>query len=142
MISFCAEYFALTLRQIENVFRVLALYHGAGGHPHADSIAISTLATLKVAKPELYRRLSRMEASAKEFYEVTGFDRLEEHAAGEISSGYIRDIFDYYLLTAEEFKNLPEPKRVELERWFGGGSRRKLMPKFCAALDRLSFKPT
>ena len=143
LIQICAKHFELTLREIEKVFTVLALYYGSGPHQFTDPIWIPILAVLKIKNPKLYMRLSVRDISVTDFFNTTRLDKLGNLGSYSLDGNYVVRSLRNCLLSQAEYNGLAETERLELSQWGWEGSfRLKAVPLFCAALEQFSIKLT
>jgi hypothetical protein len=144
IIGVLANHLSLTLREIERVFTVLALYFSSAQIP--DDILIPVLAVIKVKKPDLYQQLLKGDISADQFFKETTLDKIQSEYAQRISLDYIVDILKYCLTSDAEIEiNTPESKKIKQfgqQRFhsFHFVRRLQLIPFFCGRLDRFSVR--
>jgi hypothetical protein len=149
-VDFFADHFNLTLREIERVFGILAIYYGLipiGAGSELDLLA-ALLSVLKVKNSSLYDLMRVGKISAQTFYEQTNLDVMRVKG-GHISPEWAKDRLTCFLMSEAEFakamnqdgnsdqqvlrlKQISESFTME---------RKKIVPYVCAQLDRFSFRP-
>lgn len=136
-ISALSNHLRLPLRQMEKIFTVLSLYYGGSRLPHQadDPLLIAVLASLKVADPETYGRLAAGKIAAREFFNITDLEKMEDRPGLFSREHLIRTI--HYFLAEDE----STAKALRLEQWSFSADRTRVIPSFCARLDRFSTSP-
>jgi hypothetical protein len=142
-----ANHFALTLREIEKVFTVMAIYYSSKQAP--DDFMIPMLAVLKVKCPPLYQQLSTGSVSVNQFFKETGLDQNKQESAQGFSQGWIIQILKYCLMSdaelSEALRETANTKIISMGTYrfanFNTVKRQGLIPFFCGRLDRFSLDP-
>ena len=138
-------HFGLTLREIEKVFAIMAIYYGSLPNGHfSDQFLITTLSTLKVKYPPLYQSLSKGIISADQFWKQSGMDSLKTDNYNELNQEWVKDTFDYCLMSDTEFESATKsdnarPGINQMGQWMRM-KRKKIIPFLCEQLDRFSFQ--
>lgn len=140
-----SDHFDLTLREIERVFVLLALYYGSLAPNHFSSgFHVALLAILKTKRPTLYQAMRGRSTDLTRFLTETRLDKLGKNSGDGLDQEWVMDMLSYSLLTDEEFEKVPTESRL---RRLGGWlvrynlDRQQVFPILCAALDRFSLKP-
>jgi hypothetical protein len=145
-----SEHFAMTLREIEKVFTVLALYYSSLRYRHASNeFLIATLAILKVKRPELYQRLRAGVVSLNAFFADTALDQIENPNQEGFDLDWTKKLFWVCLASDAEYEAAVNAEKQakdlrtslpEVRNLFRG-ERGKIIPLLCSHLDRFALKP-
>lgn len=145
--------FDLTLREIDKIMVILAIYYGSlPPNLFTNEFLTSLLAVLKIKRPSLYQRLKKMAISISEFLSEVKLDNLQDdHHSNGISPSWARDILQYCLMSDEELKkattNSDGSANQSILNRMGGWTvgynlnRENIVPFLCGQLDRFSTKP-
>jgi hypothetical protein len=146
-------HFDLTLREIEKVFCVLALYYSSlPENQITEEFVIAMLSVLKIKYPPVFQKLGSNNISAAHFFKETGLDKIEVEDGLDLSTAWIKDTLNYYLMSEDEFKTAthnadgspnPQARLSAFENRNRGHRmhRLKLIPYLCRRLDRYSLNP-
>ena len=124
----------VSLRQLEKVFSVLAVFYASTAENNLRLIPlIVLLAFAKVVHPHIFNKLLAGRATYSEVVERFGFSSAvdaDENGRLWSFSGWVR----YSLLSEQEFNALPEDDPIrkfgETELWRYNISRERLLPVF------------
>lgn len=141
-----ADHFELTLREIERVFAVMAVYYGSVPPSREDiMLLIALLSVLKVKHPALYQSLSKGRISVDQFFAETTLDQLKTPVGESPDDESIMAEVRYALMSEKELSSAialegqPAPL-ARLSHYFRG-DRKKIIPSLCWQLDRFSLLP-
>ncbi|MGD0262046.1 MAG: P-loop NTPase fold protein [Verrucomicrobiota bacterium] len=147
------DHFDLTLREIEKVFTIMALYYSSlPSNQFTNEFLIAMLSALKVKRPPFYEQLSSGKVSVDKFFKETGLDQMKKENYQRVDQGWVKDMLSLCLMSDAEFKKATknaegnENVQSHLERlsmWLGNYniSGEKVIPFLCGRLDRFSLKP-
>jgi hypothetical protein len=147
------DHFSLTLREIERVFAIMALYYSSlPRNQLTNEFLIAMLSVLKLRHPELYQQLSKATVTDQRFFEITGLDKMQNEHGHGVAQDLVKDILDFCLMSDTELeKASQEAKRTEgarsdparMAQWLvrSGMDRKRVIPFFCSRLDRFSLQP-
>ena len=146
-----ANHFDLTLREIEKVFTIVAIYYSSFtpsrySNKFENEWQMALFATLKIKLPSLYDLLTVGKVSAIKFYQETNLNQLKLGHEHSFNWEWMKAHLDYYLMSDDELK-----KATEIANANNGdlrqvsrdmrGDRAKIIPFFCSCLNRFSLKP-
>ncbi|MCC6415606.1 MAG: hypothetical protein IT582_06830 [Opitutaceae bacterium] len=144
-VNLFVRHFELTLREIERMFALLALYYGSRPKNQlTHGLFIALLTILKVKEPTLYRLLATQSISAGKFLSETRLDLIEKSTGNGVDRTWMLDILNFCLLTDEELAKIPEeigPRRMGSWLFRYNMDRRRVIPFFCGRIDRFSLQP-
>ncbi len=136
-----ADHFDLTLREIEKVFVLLAIYYGAlTKNEYTEGYLVAILAILKIKHPPIYQSLRRGKISVEQFLQRTALDQVRIDNEYEINKEWLKNIISYSLMSDSEFENAMKNDDTglkEMGRWVRI-KRGKIVPLLCSKLDRFS----
>lgn len=139
-------HFDLTLREIERVFVLLALYYSSlPRNQLTNGMFIALLAILKVKQPSLYRALSVQSMDSAKFFAETRLDRLVKGNGDSVDREWMMNILNYCLFSDAELEAVPDgtgPRRMGQWLMRYDMNRHRVIPFFCRSLDRFSIQPT
>jgi hypothetical protein len=146
------SHFGLTLREIEKAFVIMALYYSSlPQNELTNEFLIPLLSILKVKRPQLYQGLSKGCIPVDRLFSETRLNQIQnEHDRGV--DEWARDMLNFCLMSDTEFEEATKDAKagtipVSGPGRFGGWlfrynlGRRKVIPLFCARLDRFSVQP-
>jgi hypothetical protein len=136
-----ANHFELTLREIEKVFGILAIFYGSQSPAaqHSSPLLVAVLSVLKVKHPSVYDALRKGTLTAQGFFRQVRWEQLEADSTTEFDKKWAKDLLDYYLLSQAEFDSRADLKQFARNM---GANRQMAIPALCAALDRFSLSPS
>ncbi len=143
-----AEHFELTLREIEKVFTVLALFYSSQNSADALSFLVAMLSVLKVKSPHLYAQLSAGSISLKALLADIRLDQLKSRSQ-DFDLDWARKFISFCLMSEDEYQKAlsaeAEPKGMQtrlsqFEDHFRT-PRNRIIPTLCSRLDRFSVQP-
>lgn len=138
-------HFGLTLREIEGVFTVMAIYYASTPNVQfASPFIIALLATLKVKHPTLYQSLSAGTAVADDFFKKTRFNDIPFGTVNGCHLEWAKGFMEYCLLTDSELTLGGRKIDGQMATWvkIAPQGRRQAIPMFCQALDRFRLPKT
>lgn len=146
------EHFPLTLRELEKVFAIMALYYGSLQDGYlTNEFLVTMLSIFKVKRPDLYEQLRTGTIRADQFFRETKLNRLKE-GNDRVSQEWINDMLNFCLMTNSELDELGKkldvgdgarrgPRRMEGILDHYNVARTKFIPILCEGLDRFSLQP-
>lgn len=141
-ISPLAAHFNLSLRQLEKTYTNLAIIYSTSAKEHLRLVPIITfIATLKVVKPNLFKKLSASQIAYGELIQELGFSSID---SGDMStSGLLRIVewLGYCLLSDSELESLGLKNRASQfgqSLWQYDVEPKRIIPIFCAQLNMFS----
>jgi hypothetical protein len=144
-----SEHFVLTLREIEKVFTVLALFYSSLSNGRCQhEFLIAMLSILKVKRPEIYAQLRAGRMSSEAFFADTGLDQMKSANQG-FDLDWAKKILWVCLMSDAEYEKAvnaeKEAKNIQVSlsdvRNRMRGERAKFIPSICSRLDRFALKP-
>jgi hypothetical protein len=144
--------FALTLREIERAFPIMALYYGSVPEGElTNAFLIAMLSILKVKRPPLYQLLSTQGIPVDRFFQETGLQKFKDENVQGVDQGWVTEILEFCLMSDTEFANATKSDdeannvRVNFRRtrsWLSPYriDRKKIIPFLCNRLDRFSVQ--
>ena len=144
-----SNHFGLTLREIENVFAIMAIYYGSISEAQSNSDLYTTLlSTLKVKRPNLYRMLAKGSVTLSQFYQETELVDEVLKSGFRDNWEWQKDRLDVCFMTDAELEKAtetragPENSRPGLMRLRQlGADRKRSIPQMCAQIDMFSLRP-
>ncbi|MFM5101356.1 KAP family P-loop NTPase fold protein [Aeromonas veronii] len=128
----------LSLRQLEKVFTNIAIIYSTSGKNHLRLVPIITfISTLKVAKPNIFKRVFSGKISYAELSRELELTHLGENNEHERNLTWIMDWVRFSILTDEEYKMINEHdniKHFSQSLWQYNINREGLLPIFCNKL--------
>jgi hypothetical protein len=142
------EHFDLTLREIEKVFTILALFYSTQNSADAVVFLVAMLSVLKVKNFPLYAQLCVGSISLKDFSADTRLDQLKS-SSQDLDSDWARKLLSFCLMPEDEYQKAvsaeekPKGMQVPLSRFENHfrAPRNRIIPTLCSRLDRFSLKP-
>jgi len=141
------EHFALTLREIEKAFTIMAFYYSSlPANQYTNGFLVAMLSALRVKSPSLYGRLRKASVSVDTFFDETGLDHIKTELSSSVNLEWVKDMLRFCLMSDSEFaeavKKPAEGADVQtrLSQHFGNINlqRNKVIPFFCSRLECFS----
>lgn len=148
-VSIFASHFDLTLREIERVFAIMAIYYGSLSRSYfTDELLIALLSVLKVKRPSIYNALSTGAISAGEFYQQSALDIMKIKNVQNLNFRWAKDMLDCCMMSDSEFKDATQSGDVVNQSRSGlvqmvdslRMDRKTIIPTLCSHLDRFSLQ--
>lgn len=136
-----AVHFGLTLREIEGLFTVMAIYYASASNDEfAHPFIIALLSSLKIKDPSLYRSLSAGSTSSDDFFRATRFNDIPFGLVNGCNLEWAKSFLEYCLLTDSDLTVGGRKISQEMSMWvkLAPEGRRKAIPMWCHSLDRFS----
>ncbi len=138
-IAVLSKHFELSLRQLERVYTILAVYYASSekGHFRLTPI-IAFLAVIKVKDPSLYESLLHHRITYEELCQQTGLSDKEEKDRSLRKLQIISMWLKFSLITEEQFQELEDNDRIKgfgESLWNYGINRQDLIPLFTQKLS-------
>lgn len=149
-VEILSDHFELTLREIEKVFAILAIFYSSSTEDQSHGEMLTALlSVLKVKHPSLYRSLNKGNISADQFFQDSSLNQLRVSSGQGFNWERQKDVLDFYLMSDAELEEATSDEGgtkkvrgglVQLKNnW--RGNRRSFIPMLCSQLDRFSLRP-
>ena len=137
-----ATHFNLSLRQLEKTYTNLAIIYSASAENHLRLVMIITLiATLKVVKPSLFRKLSAKQITYEELIQQLGLPLTKSDDIGTPSLFAVNEWLAYCLLSDSELKALglnDRASKISQSLLQYNVDPKGIIPLFCDQLNMFS----
>lgn len=134
-----AQYFNLSLRQLEKVFTNLAIIYSTSGENHLRLVHIIVfIAVVKVVNPNVFASLLQGKISFTSLSEQIGFRKLNEENESERKLFQLLSWIRFSMLTESEYQAIDanDPiSRLGQSLWRYNVDREELLPMFCQKLS-------
>jgi len=133
-IDMLANYFNLSLRQLEKVFTNIAIYYASSSENQLRiTPVIAFVSVIKVVNPKLFNDLSRNNVTLQELVEIIGLTDDVIESMNDSKFKHLMNWVKFTLMNDEEYDQLPADdliKSCEKTLWQNNIERRRLLPLF------------
>lgn len=138
-VTVLAEYFDLSLRQLEKVFTNIALFYASSAEKSLRLTPIITfLSVIKVIDPQIFKEISNQKVSFDELCNRVGFDAIDENNREHRKLFMIKCWLKYAMLSDKDFASLDDQDLTRgfgRELWNYSTEREEIMPLFVNAIS-------